>query len=464
MASPLIMRLLSSLAVVLLLPQTSTGQTCAWVHLETQADVDAFNCTTISGSLIIGPGTGIADAEISSLDGLLGLTSIGEDLQIRYNEALVSFKGLDSLKSVGNQFVVSNNAALVSLQGLEAVTYVRHLLVWDNPSLSSVDGLSKLSTVGGRFEFTRNSALLDLDGLASLQSTGNLVLGGNDNLGSISSLSEVRTLSYIYIHSNDKLSNLVGLDNLETSGDLWIDNNDGLTDLSSLRSLSEVHGALKITFNAVVDLSGLESLRQVDGLLQILGNDHLVDIDGLRNLTYVGGGVQVWGNTILSNVDGLSSLTHVGSDLVVNGNPMLRDCSCGLYALVNSGGIGGRIQLTANAAGCNGVSELVPTPSCSLGTSVSDGSDLPPGDEIGLPFPNPFSKSVNIPLNIAAAGPVELSVWDSLGRRVTTLYSGWLGPGRNGFTLDASVVAPGVYVIRLETAGRLTSRRVTCVK
>jgi flagellar hook assembly protein FlgD len=68
----------------------------------------------------------------------------------------------------------------------------------------------------------------------------------------------------------------------------------------------------------------------------------------------------------------------------------------------------------------------------------------------------------------AAAGPVELSVYDLAGRRIRTLTRGALAPGRHTFLWDGRTdggrrLAAGVYVSRLSGAARSVTRRATLV-
>ena len=68
-------------------------------YLESQAEVDALGatgCDRILGSLYIGNST-----DITNLDGLANITSVGGDLTICSNSALTNLDGLATLTSVG---------------------------------------------------------------------------------------------------------------------------------------------------------------------------------------------------------------------------------------------------------------------------------------------------------------------------------------------------------------------------
>jgi hypothetical protein len=83
--------------------------------------------------------------------------------------------------------------------------------------------------------------------------------------------------------------------------------------------------------------------------------------------------------------------------------------------------------------------------------------------------PNPFRGRLTFVVAVpAAAGPVELSVYDLAGRRIRTLTRGALAPGRHTFLWDGRTdggrrLAAGVYVSRLSGAARSVTRRATLV-
>ncbi len=79
-------------------------------------------------------------------------------------------------------------------------------------------------------------------------------------------------------------------------------------------------------------------------------------------------------------------------------------------------------------------------------------------------FPNPFNPSTFIPYSIPAIGPVRITLWDVLGRRVATLVDGVQSAGTYTLRYDADNLASGVYFVRLETAGVVRTRAITLVR
>jgi hypothetical protein len=78
--------------------------------------------------------------------------------------------------------------------------------------------------------------------------------------------------------------------------------------------------------------------------------------------------------------------------------------------------------------------------------------------------PNPTSRTARVQIEVGASGPARLAVFDVLGREVAVLSDGPLGAGVYDSELDASRLAPGVYVIRLQTSSGVATRQLTVVR
>ena len=97
------------------------------------------------------------------------------------------------------------------------------------------------------------------------------------------------------------------------------------------------------------------------------------------------------------------------------------------------------------------------------------GEPAPPQPEdvafgLGVPYPNPASGRLTVPFRPAEAGPVRLAVYDVLGREVALLRSGEQSAEPDAALLDVGALAPGVYLVVLETAGRQETRRFTVAR
>jgi glucose/arabinose dehydrogenase len=99
--------------------------------------------------------------------------------------------------------------------------------------------------------------------------------------------------------------------------------------------------------------------------------------------------------------------------------------------------------------------------------SVPEGAALPAALE--PPSPNPFAGATQVRFALGAAAEVRLGVFDLAGRRIATLADGRLAAGSHvatwsGRDFDGRSVAPGVYLVRLETGGRAFTRRVARIR
>ena len=82
--------------------------------------------------------------------------------------------------------------------------------------------------------------------------------------------------------------------------------------------------------------------------------------------------------------------------------------------------------------------------------------------ELSAPFPNPTRSATQATLRLAAPESVRADVYDALGRHVETLYAGETDSVT--LTFDASRVAPGVYVLRVQGTTFAETRRLTVVR
>lgn len=79
-------------------------------------------------------------------------------------------------------------------------------------------------------------------------------------------------------------------------------------------------------------------------------------------------------------------------------------------------------------------------------------------------YPNPFNPATIIKYNIPKSGEVKLRVFDILGREVTTLVNSYQKEGRYEVEFNASKLASGVYIYRLEADDFVNSKKMLLVK
>ena len=220
------MKKLSLIILILIFCQiTASAQPCLplGITFSTQAQIDNFqtnnpNCTEIEGGVII------EGNDITNLNGLNVLTSIGENLLIQNNAALPSLTGLDNVTSIGWGLGISYNAALTSLTGLNNVTSIgagvgAGVGIMGNAALTSLTGLDNVTSIGGGLAIGDNPVLTSLSGLDNLTSIpGLLYIWNHSALTSLTGLANVTSIGgELGIVGNDVLTSLMGLDNIDAA-------------------------------------------------------------------------------------------------------------------------------------------------------------------------------------------------------------------------------------------------------
>ena len=89
---------------------------------------------------------------------------------------------------------------------------------------------------------------------------------------------------------------------------------------------------------------------------------------------------------------------------------------------------------------------------------------IPTTYEMYQNYPNPFNPSTIIRYDVPATASVKIVIFDILGREVVTLTDGIQVAGRYNITWNASGVATGVYVYRMEARPADGSKSFTSVK
>jgi hypothetical protein len=78
--------------------------------------------------------------------------------------------------------------------------------------------------------------------------------------------------------------------------------------------------------------------------------------------------------------------------------------------------------------------------------------------------PNPFNPTTTISFTLPMAGQVNLKVYDGTGRLVSTLVNGWREASVQDITFDATGLAAGVYLYRLEVGGQSLTGKMVLLK
>jgi len=96
------------------------------------------------------------------------------------------------------------------------------------------------------------------------------------------------------------------------------------------------------------------------------------------------------------------------------------------------------------------------------GTAV-EASEIPSA-MVAPAYPNPFHARTTLTYTLSRPGPVEVAVFDLLGRRVATLAEGKRPPGRHRIVWEADTLPPGMYLLRLSTAEAIHTQPVVRIR
>ena len=80
------------------------------------------------------------------------------------------------------------------------------------------------------------------------------------------------------------------------------------------------------------------------------------------------------------------------------------------------------------------------------------------------PHPNPFNPATTIRYGLAEEGPVRLTVYDVLGRRVAVLLDGVQTPGKHTVRFEASHLSSGLYFVIFDAEGKTFTKSVLLMK
>lgn len=97
-------------------------------------------------------------------------------------------------------------------------------------------------------------------------------------------------------------------------------------------------------------------------------------------------------------------------------------------------------------------------------SDTSSEGGVPEGDARLEVYPNPATHEVRVDVPAGVSGPVRIAVYDTLGREAAVLWDGPAPAGEQTVTFDASGLPAGLYVVRLEAAGAVQSRKMVVVR
>ena len=98
-----------------------------------------------------------------------------------------------------------------------------------------------------------------------------------------------------------------------------------------------------------------------------------------------------------------------------------------------------------------------------LTVATQDSDDLPHAFTLVQNFPNPFTASTTLQIEVPTRSEVALHVVDLLGRTVATLVEGTMEAGVHRVRFDGEDLPPGIYLARLQTGTAVFTRKMVLV-
>jgi len=350
------------------------SQTCLpnGIIITSQQQINDFatdypDCESIGGNVRI---IELTSGDITNLNGLSQITSIGKGLYIMNNSSLTSLNGLDNLISIGSSISIDGNDVLTDLNAFSSLNSVSGSLnIANNEKLINFSGLEGIISIEGPLNIHNNSSLKSIRELKNVESiSGSIRIRFNDNLVDLTGMEGIKSINgHLNISKNDNLEDLMGLNNATSVGNLRISNNKSLKNLLGLSKIISVYGSLEIVNNdKLIDLEGLNSVSVLGYSLEIEENDLLTSLKGIEkidtvrdliinsnkslknfshlNIFSIRRKLSVFDNEVLVNLFGIENLTSIGNAILIFNNESLTS----LKGLDNINSVGGYISLVNN--------------------------------------------------------------------------------------------------------------------
>jgi hypothetical protein len=97
-------------------------------------------------------------------------------------------------------------------------------------------------------------------------------------------------------------------------------------------------------------------------------------------------------------------------------------------------------------------------------TDVSDEPATVKNFALSQNYPNPFNPVTTISYTLPKAADVKICVYDFLGNEVATLVDGMRSEGTHTTLFDGAKLSSGIYFYKLQTEGRVISKKMVLIK
>jgi hypothetical protein len=224
--------LLTFLTLVFFMNQGLFSQACGNITLSTQAQVNAFACSSITGDLVINDGgTGnITDLDPIWQNGMQNATVTGS-VTVQNCPGLPDLYGLDGITSIGGNFSIvncPNVTSLVRFGGNLALQNIGGFLVTDNvPRLTDLSAFGALTSIGSGISLQNQLGASDFSGFNALTSSP-VIEFFLTNVSRVNGFNNLSSCGYFRFINNSELTSITGFNSLQTvkpttsaNGNVW---------------------------------------------------------------------------------------------------------------------------------------------------------------------------------------------------------------------------------------------------
>jgi len=178
-------------------------------------------------------------------------------------------------------------------------------------------------------------------------------------------------------------------------------------------------------------------------------------------------GPQTWTFEVRSNIGGMGTLTFEGLDALPDGfDAWLVDPTTKQSTRLTPQT---RHRFRAPTEGQVRMFDLLVGPTRAVELAADASANHPDRIVLTPIYPNPAHHSITIRYGLPTRAPVQLAVYDVLGRQVAMLHEGPQAAGYHtvhwdGRRVDGSTVTSGAYLIRLRSGDTVRTSRATLVR
>jgi hypothetical protein len=110
------------------------------------------------------------------------------------------------------------------------------------------------------------------------------------------------------------------------------------------------------------------------------------------------------------------------------------------------------------------ISEASNEATTTITTDILNEHQTPSTYSIEQNYPNPFNPTTSISYKVPEAANVQITLYDMLGRKLSTLVNERKSAGAYQLTLDMSSYSSGIYLYRMQAGNFVQTRRLTLIK